>query len=117
MFNKVMLMASMILGLYSGASVSSTLQLNPKETQSLTNPYAWTLNATCHIHGKALMRGAIRVRLLNHEGIINGHHLSKGQATSLRVHENEQVSVAAEPGTTVVLVNLGDEPVQAVCST
>ncbi len=116
-----MLRQSIIL-LFAFAFISSSayaervIKLSPKETQSLTNHSFWTVNATCNIHG-SLTKSKIVVSVVANKGKVNGKNLSKGQATSVNVKNNDNISVSAEPGTTVTLINLGDNSVQAVCST
>lgn len=90
------------------------IKLSPKESKSLTNHYAWTVNATCNIQG-AVTKGNLLVSVVENKGKINGKNLSKGQATSIRLHDHSSISVSAEPGTTVNLVNQGNDPVEADC--
>lgn len=92
------------------------IKLSPNETKSLTNTYLWTINATCNIHG-GQSKSKILVSIVESKGQVNGKHLSKGQATSVNVKNNDNISVSAEPGATVTLINLGENSVQAVCST
>ena len=93
-----------------------TIQLGPNETKSLTNTYLWTINATCNIHGSET-KSKIIVSVVENKGRVNGKNLSKGQATSVNVKNNDNISVSAEPGAIVTLINMGDDSVQAVCST
>jgi hypothetical protein len=97
------------------AYAGSVIKLSPKESKSLTNHSLWTLNATCNIKGGE-NKNKILVKVTENTGKVNGKNLAKGQATAVHVKNNDHVSVSAEPGTTVNLVNLGDDPVQAVCS-
>ena len=90
------------------------IKLSPNESKSLTNHYSWTLNATCNIQGD-VKKGKILVSVLENKGKINGVNLSKGHGTSIRLKNNASISVSAEPGTTVNLVNLSNDPVQADC--
>ncbi|MCP0912855.1 MULTISPECIES: S-Ena type endospore appendage [Legionella] len=113
MFNALLLV---LIGFMSAqAYAQKVIKLAPKESRSLTNHYAWTLNATCNIQGSE-SKGKIRVSILSNKGKINGQHLSQGQARSLTVKNNDNISVSAEPGTKVHLINLGKTPVQAICS-
>ena len=91
------------------------MTLSPNETKSLTNNYLWTLNATCNIQGNQAT-SKILVSVLENKCRVNGKNIAKGQATSVTVRNNESISVSAEPGTTVNLVNLSSASVQAVCS-
>lgn len=93
-----------------------TITLSPNESKQLTNSALWTLNATCSIQGSA-SGSRIRVSVLANKGSVNGRQLAKGQATSVNVKNHANISVSAEPGTTVNLVNLSGSSVQAVCNT
>ncbi|WP_133127862.1 hypothetical protein [Legionella nagasakiensis] len=97
------------------AYAQKMIKLAPKESKSLTNHYAWTLNATCNVQNDNT-KSKIRVSILNNKGKVNGRNLSQGQATFLMLKNNDQISVSAEPGTRVYLVNVGASPVQATCS-
>lgn len=92
-----------------------SLNLMPKASKLITNHYAWTLNANCTI--QAQQNNKIRVSVLQNKGTVNGRNLSKGQATSLTVHNNQSISVSAEPGARVNLRNMGSAPIHASCST
>ena len=96
---------------YAGKVIS----LSPKESKSLTNHYLWRLNATCNIQGSKT-NSKILVGVDENKGQVNGKNLSKGQSTSVNVKNNDNISVSAEPGAIVHIINLGDGSVQAVCS-
>lgn len=93
------------------------IALNPKESKSLTNHLMWTLNAKCNVKIHKHSNTKIVLKVLENNGIVNGKSLSKGQKTSVNVKNNDNISVTAEPGTTVSIVNLSTQSVQAVCST
>jgi hypothetical protein len=97
------------------AFAQKVIKLSPKESKSLTNNYLWTINATCNIQGSQIS-SKILVSVEENKGQVNGKNLSKGQATSVSVKNNDHISVSAEPGAIVTLINLGDDSVQAVCS-
>ena len=92
------------------------IKLAPNESKTLKNPFLWTLNATCSLHGKT-NGGKILVRVMENKGEINGKKLSKGQATSVNVRNNDSLFVSAEALSTVNLTNLGATPLEAVCYT
>ena len=111
-----MLKRSIITGLAfiimsSPVYAGKVIKLSPNESKSLTNHALWTLNATCNIQGKS----KILVSVVENKCKVNGKNLSKGQATSVTVKSHESISVSAEPGTTVSLVNMGSDAVEAVC--
>jgi hypothetical protein len=99
------------------AFAQKTIKLNPNENKTLTNSGFWTLNATCNIQSSKPMRSKIKIMVLKHTGSINGKNLSSGQSTSLKVTNNSSISVSAESGTQINLINVGDQAVEAVCST
>ncbi len=90
------------------------LSIGPHSTQVFENNYMWALNATCKIQCKDKNR--IMVKVMKNTGRVNGRNLSSGQKTSLAVHNNDYITVSAEPGTKVNLLNLGTGPVLAKCS-
>lgn len=99
----------------SHAYAGKVIKLSSKESKSLTNHGLWTLNATCNIQGKQA-KSKILVSVLENNCKVNGKKLTKGQATSVTLRNNETISVSAEPGTTVSLVNMGSDSVEAVCA-
>ena len=96
----------------SPAYAGNVIKLNPNESKSLTNHAMWTLNATCNIQGKS----KILVSVVENTCKVNGKHLTKGQAMAVNVKNHESITVSAEPGTTVSLVNMGAASVEAVCT-
>jgi hypothetical protein len=107
-----------IIGLFcSQANAQKTLKIGPNETKLLTNHTLWTLNATCTIQCPHQNNSKIKINVIKNSGIINGKKLSTGQGTLIQVKNNSSVSVSADTGTQINLINLGSEEVLAVCST
>ncbi len=106
-----------LVGVFSLKVNAKTIKLNPNETKLLTNSGLWTLNATCNIQGEQHTKGKIKISILKNKGMINGKNLSTGQTTLLNVKNNTSISVSAESGTQINLMNLGSEHLEAVCST
>jgi len=96
------------------AFAQKVIRLNPKESKSLTNSTLWTLNATCNIQTKQ-DKHVILVSIVENKGEVNGKSLLKGQSTSVNVKGNDNISVSAEPGTTVKIVNMSKDSVEADC--
>ena len=94
-----------------------TLKLSPNETKSLANNSLWTINATCTIQGTPKTKSRVRISVLKNKGKVNGRSLATGQATSITVKNNSSISVSADAGTQINLINLSSEGLQAVCST
>jgi hypothetical protein len=90
--------------------------LAPKVSKLIENKYLWSLNATCTIQCNQA-KNKIMVRVVKNKGVVNGRNLSDGQMTSVVVHNHDSITVSAEPGAQVNLLNLGTEAVQATCST
>ncbi len=103
--------------LCSQAHAQKTIKLSPNETKLLANNTLWTINATCTIQGTKQTRSKIRISVLKNKGSINGKNLSTGHATTVTVKNNSSISVSAEAGTQINLINLGNEGLQAVCNT
>ena len=96
------------------AFAQKVIKLSPKESKSLTNSTIWTLNATCDIQAHQA-KNVILVSVTENKGQVNGKQLSKGQATSVKVKDKDSISVSADPGATVNIVNMGSDVVEADC--
>lgn len=107
----------MISILSNSAYAQKTITLNANEAKSLANPVPWTVKATCNIHGTVKTHSKIRIVVLKNQGVVNGKNLSTGQGTSVTVRNNSNISVSAEAGTEINLINLSSEGLQAVCNT
>lgn len=92
------------------------LALQPKASKLITNHFASTLTASCVIK-TATANNKIVVSVLENKGRINGRGLSKGQARAIKIHNNQTISVSADPGAQVNLYNLGAGAVNASCTT
>lgn len=95
---------------------AKTINLAPNESKMLSNNAPFTLKATCNVQASHPIHSKVKVVVLKNKGIINGKNLSSGQGTAVNVHNNSNISVSADSGTQINLVNLSSEPLQAVCS-
>lgn len=95
---------------------SMSLNLAPKESKALSNPTPLTINATCTIQTKTTTE-KITVNVVKSESNVNGQKLHCGQKKSIHVHNNDSISVSAEPGAEVTIINQGSNVIQASCST
>ncbi|MDR3443237.1 MAG: hypothetical protein P4L65_09485 [Legionella sp.] len=116
MFKTTNLAVFTLIALLSNEIYAKTIHLNPNETKSLANNSLWTVNATCNIQSKGQTANKIRIVVLKNHGAVNGKNLSSGQATSVSVKNNSSISVSADAGTEINLINLSSEGLQAVCS-
>nr|WP_238584332.1 hypothetical protein [Legionella gratiana] len=98
------------------ASAQKIIKLSPNETKLLANNTLWTLNATCVVQSTHQNNSKIKINVIKNSGVINGKKLSTGQGTLIQVKPNSSVSVRAESGTQINLINLGTVELQAVCS-
>ncbi|WP_131794750.1 hypothetical protein [Fluoribacter gormanii] len=116
--NKIMTLSLFIIfGLFcSQSNAQKTIKLSPNETKLLANNTLWTLNARCVVQCTHQNSGKIKINVIKNSGVINGRKLSTGQGTLIRVKNNSSVSVSAESGTQINLINLGSDELQAVCS-
>lgn len=115
--NKILTLSLfMIFGLFFSQANAKTINLSPNETKVLSNNSMWTLNATCVVHSSQPKNSKIKVYVVKNSGIINGKKLTSGHGTFLRVKNNSSVSVSAESGTQINLINLGSDQLQANCS-
>lgn len=107
-----LIVSTFILG--SPVAGALSLKLNPKGSQVFENTYHMTVNAVCTLQCRDVNK--IKVSIMNSRGRVNGKTLTSGQATSLSVHDHQSITVTAEPGAKVSLLNLGNFPIQASCS-
>lgn len=116
---KTLTVCSFILVLFlSGTSYAmKTLRLNPNESKQLTNSALWTVNATCVVQSANQAKNTIKISVLKNQGSVNGKNLNSGQATSLMVKNNDSISVSAQSGTQINLMNKSSQPLKAACST
>lgn len=117
--NKILTLSVFIfIGFFCSQShAQKTIKLNPNETKLLANNTLWTLNATCVVHSTHQNNSKIKINVIKNNGIVNGKKLSTGQGTLIQVENNSSVSVSADSGTQINLINLGTDELQAVCST
>lgn len=108
----LLLIGSVVL---SAQLEAKTLSLAPNETKMLANSAPFTINATCNVHANHPINAKVRIVVLKNQGVINGRNLSSGQGTSVRVKNNSNISVSAEAGTQINLINMGSEHLEAVC--
>ncbi|PJD93462.1 MAG: hypothetical protein CK426_08780 [Legionella sp.] len=94
---------------------AKTIHLNPSETKTLANDLLFTLNATCNVHSLPAKRSKIRIVMVKNKGVVNGHSLTSGQASSLMVTNNSSISVSADSGSQIHLTNLSADQLEAVC--
>lgn len=103
--------------LCSPVNAQKIIKLSPNETKVLSNNTLWTVNATCTIQGTSQTDSNIKIGVLKNKGMINGKNLSTGYATMVKVKNNSRISVSAESGTQINLINLGASNLEAVCKT
>lgn len=92
------------------------LQLAPNTDKVISNNTLWTIHATCEMHSTASKK-TIRVNGVKNISHVNGKSLTAGQSTSMTVYAEKTIEVSAEPGAQVTITNLGNDAVEAVCST
>ncbi len=117
MFKFLNLIFFVVISLLSNSVYAQkTIMLSANEAKSLANPVPWTVKATCNIHGTEKTHSKIRIVVLKNHGVVNGKNLSSGQGTSVTVKNHSNISVSAEAGTEINLINLSSEGLQAVCN-
>nr|WP_255666699.1 MULTISPECIES: hypothetical protein [unclassified Legionella] len=107
----------MLIGLFCSHANAKTIKLSPNESKMLANNTMWTLNATCVVQSTHPTKSKIKINVVKNSGTVNGKKLSTGQGTLIKVKNNSSLSVSAESGTQINLINLGSDELQAVCST
>ena len=91
------------------------LNLPPHGSKLIENHYLFSLEATCIINSSE-KNNTIKLHVIENTGTVNGKHLTRGQATSIVVNNQDALSLTAEPGSKVNVLNLSDNIVQANCS-
>ena len=92
-----------------------TLSLGPNQSQHFRSPIA--LNANCTIQSNNQAANVIKISVLSNHGVVNGKTLSPGESTSVSVRHNSTITVSAEAGTEIDLLNLSAEGLLASCVT
>lgn len=92
------------------------IKLNPNESKQMENNSLWTINATCTVQASGQTNNKIRISVLKNKGTVNGKNVATGHATTVSVKNHSSISVSAEAGTQINLINLGTQGLQAVCS-
>jgi hypothetical protein len=115
---KTLILAIGALLVFSFSQVYAQQQVNfrlePRVSKVVTNHYPRPLNAQCTIQAMQA-KNKILISVLRNRGTVNGKELYQGQAAAVNVDNNGNISVSADPGTMVTLINLGRTPVQAFC--
>jgi hypothetical protein len=116
--NKILTLSLFIIvGLFcSQSNAQKTIKLAPNETKLLANNTLWTVNATCTIQINQHNNTKIKISVIKNSGTINGKNFSTGQGELFQIKNNRNVSVSAESGAQINLINLGPSELVAVCS-
>lgn len=99
----------------SSQIAAKTIKLAPNETKMLANNAPFTVNATCNVHATHPVQGKVKIIVLKNKGTINGKNLVSGQGTSVHVKNESSISVSADSGAQINLINLSSEQLEAVC--
>lgn len=98
------------------SSAAKTISLEPNETKALTNHYLWTYHANCNLQDNDSKTNKIAIKVLKNRGTVNGTTLSSGQSKIIDIKHNSNISVTAESGTEINLINLSGHNLKANCS-
>ena len=112
-----MLSIIILVALFIQPAQAQSIHLNlaPHGSKLIENHYLFSLDATCIIESSE-QNNMIKLHVIENTGTVNGKHLTRGQATSIVVNNQDALSVSAEPGSKVNVLNLSDNTVQANCS-
>lgn len=111
------MLVSVALIPFRAEAQSMNVDLAPKESKALSNPTPLTIHATCTIQTHQPSGEKIVVNVVKSESNINGQTMHCGQRKSIHVHNHDSITVSAEPGAEVMIVNQGSDRIQASCST
>lgn len=112
-----MLLLITFLTIFNTNTQAMNIQLAPQESKSLSNPTPITIHAHCAIKTNHTQDTHIMIHVMKHHSCINGIALRSGQKKSLRIHHDDHITVVAEPGSEVSIINQGRSNIQASCST
>ncbi|MCC5015446.1 MULTISPECIES: hypothetical protein [Legionella] len=96
--------------------VSIEYRLAPNEPVVFANSWFWTITAICttHIEGS---HTELYAEMINKKAKINGKLFEKGARESMVIHHGEKITISADSGAKVKLINQGSYLVKAHCST
>ena len=94
---------------------SMSVNLAPQQSKMLANSSPLTINATCTIQTKHDAQ-KIQVHVHKNNSHVNGLMIHDGEQKTLKINNHDSISVSAEPGAEVTIVNQGEDSIQAVCS-
>lgn len=100
---------------FSSQLVAKTIRLAPNETKMLANNAPFTLKANCNVQASHPIKSKVKIVVLKNKGTINAKNLSSGQSTLVSVKNNTHISVSAEAGAQINLINLGRDHIEAYC--
>lgn len=112
MINGLLMLAAAVC---SAPLAAKTISLAPNETKSFANSTPFAIKASCNVHARHPINAKVRIVVLKNKGVINGRNLSSGQGASVKIKNNSNISVSAEAGTEINLINMGSESLEAVC--
>lgn len=95
-----------------GSEINYTLEANTPLI--LSNPYLWTINATCIIQNKE-DNNFLAFKVINYQCSLNNKVLFAGESRTIRLHPNETLYISALPGSEVELLNIGKQAIITKC--
>lgn len=106
-----------LIALYNvPAHAQRIFNLHPNQSKVLTNTAPWTLTATCHVQVLNHSKSKIKLNVMKHNCIVNGRNLGQGQGAYMTVGSDTNISVSADSGTEINLINMGTAELKANCS-
>lgn len=102
--------------MFTSPGVSIEYQLVPNEPVIFANSWFWTITAVCttHLEGP---HTKLYAEIINKKAKINGKTFEKGDKEFMVIHHGEKLTISADSGAKVKLINQGSYLVRAHCST
>lgn len=91
-------------------------ELPANDPQIFSNIFFWTIKANCTIISESA-ENLISVKMLRKTGSVNSQQLTSGDTLEITVQAGDKLSISADSGAKVELVNLGHKTIVASCST
>lgn len=126
MIRKIGLTLCLSTALYSTSALSTTeyilapnmsfhYTLQPNIPLSLTNYVFWDINAICTLTINDDKSGKLKAKAIYKNSSVAGSSVPKDGSLVIDVKDKQDLSITAEPGAQVELLNIGEYRIEADC--
>ncbi|WP_419421066.1 hypothetical protein ACNVED_07155 [Legionella sp. D16C41] len=99
---------------YATDLASRHYEFEPNQAKILTNPFVWQLSMKCKLVTKS-NKNVLTAVMLKHSGKVNNHALKEGQHVSIKVKNNDDLTISVDASAEVEITNHGSSTVVANC--